>query len=485
MPADPGNPELEQLLAARQFETAYAQANKLTQRQPRLANAWLAMARAAIGLGHLGAADRASSAALRLVAGDHRVELIRAIVDHRLGRSDAAIDRARRLVDRNAPNAVDAAMVLAEVLHRAGRWDALRALVNAGGAWTQDPRAVVFTARVLARDDAPAAAAQLEATTRGTGEATLRRIAGFDAVRLLDAAGQYRQAFELAMHVHATTGSAFDVRGLAAEVAQQSDLLARGKPWFAPRAPAVQGTALIVGMPRSGTTLLEQMLDRHPAITGIGEYDGIHQLGTALQSSGTWPRGLGMLDQPSAAAMQRAYVEGARDRARPGTTWTFDKSLQTWRWLPAVAAVLPGATCLWMARDPRDTAISLLLSNFHPASFGWTRSLADIRAVMELERTLVPQALQVLGIPHEALVYEDLVADPAADAERCLRRMGLAMDPAILAPEANTRTVLTLSHEQVKRPINPGSIGRWKNYEFAFDGEWSPLAAAHDARRVR
>ena len=313
----------------------------------------------------------------------------------------------------------------------------------------------------------------------------MRRIAGFDSVRLLDAAGRYREAFDLATHVHATTGSAFDVRGLAVEVAQQRDLLARGKPWFSPRAPAVTGTALIVGMPRSGTTLLEQMLDRHPAIAGIGEHDGIHQMGTALQSAGAWPRGLGMLDQGSAAAMQRAYMDGARDRARPGAAWTFDKSLHTWRWLPAVAAVLPGATCLWMARDPRDTAVSLFLSNFHPASFGWTRSLADIRTVMELERALVPQALGTLGIPHEAIVYEDLVADPASDAERCLRRMGLPMDAAILSPESNARTVLTLSHEQVRRPINRGSIGRWKNYEFAFDGSWSPLSAAHDARRTR
>ena len=485
MPAASDTQELEQLLARRQFEAAYSQARAVVQKQPRHVNAWLVMARAAIGLGHLGDADRAATSLLRLTTGDHRVELIRAIVDHRLGRSDAAIDRARRLLERSAPNAIDAAMVLAEVLHRAGRWEPLRALVAAGGPWTQDPRAVVFTARVLARDDAPAAIALLESTARGTGEATLRRIAGFDAVRLLDAAGRYREAFDLATHVHATTGSAFDLHGLAADVAQQRDLLARGKPWFSPRAPAVTGTALVVGMPRSDTTLLEQMLDRHPAIAGIGEYDGIHRMSASLQSAGAWPRGLGMLDQGSAAAMQRAYLEGARDRARPDAAWTFDKSLHTWRWLPAVAAALPGATCLWMARDPRDTAVSLFLSNFHPASFGWTRSLADIRAVMELERALVPQAFGILGIPHEALVYEDLVADPAAEAERCLRRMGLPMDTAILSPESNARTVLTLSHEQVRRPINRGSIGRWKNYEFAFDGSWSPLSAAHDARRTR
>jgi hypothetical protein len=56
--------------------------------------------------------------------------------------------------------------------------------------------------------------------------------------------------------------------------------------------------------------------------------------------------------------------------------------------------------------------------------------------------------------------------------ERCLQRMGLPMEDSVLAPEANARTVLTLSHEQVRKPINRSSIGRWKNYEWAFDKEW-------------
>ena len=56
--------------------------------------------------------------------------------------------------------------------------------------------------------------------------------------------------------------------------------------------------------------------------------------------------------------------------------------------------------------------------------------------------------------------------------ERIVARLGLPMDEAVLAPEANARTVLTLSHEQVRRSINRSSIGRWKNYEFAFGPEW-------------
>ena len=146
--------------------------------------------------------------------------------------------------------------------------------------------------------------------------------------------------------------------------------------------------------------------------------------------------------------------------------------------------MLPGTVCLHMARDPRDAAISTFLSYFHPVNDGWTASLASLRRVAEAERAILPRALELLDLPHEALVYEDFVADPAAHAARCLARMGLATDPRVLAPERNERAVFTLSHEQVRRPINASSIGRWRNYAFAFDGSWDALAAAHDARRT-
>jgi hypothetical protein len=91
-------------------------------------------------------------------------------------------------------------------------------------------------------------------------------------------------------------------------------------------------------------------------------------------------------------------------------------------------------------------------------------------------------AMRALGIPHEDIVYERLVDDPAGHAERCMRLLGLEMAPGVLAPEQNARTVLTLSHEQVRNPINRRSIGRWRNYEWAFDGSWDTLSASHAAR---
>ena len=173
--------------------------------------------------------------------------------------------------------------------------------------------------------------------------------------------------------------------------------------------------------------------------------------------------------------MAADYLAGSVARKREGADLTFDKTLHAWRLLPALAAVLPGAAFVHIQRDARDTAISMFLSNFHPLSWGFTRDLSMIRRVIALERKLVPRALEVLALRGVSIVYEDLVDHPQREITRALECIGVAFDETVLSPQSNTRTVLTLSSEQVRKPINRSSIGRWKNYAFAFDASWDEL----------
>ncbi len=472
MPPESPISALQRQLDSGQYESAIQSADALLALQKRSLPAWLARARANLNLGRVMDADADVDQCLRLVPSEPQASLMRAQIDQRLGRVDAAIGRLRTLASIRGPIGVEATVLLAEVLHFAHRTEDLRALLESGGDWSRDPRSKLAAARALSGRDPERSMALLgEIAVPSSGQA-LHRIAGFELVQMLDRAGRYREAFDLAVSLHEATTPPFDVGGLEMRIAEQIALLERGTPWFTPRAVPVTGVAMVVGLPRSGTTLLAQMLDRHPSVCSIGEYEGIDRVGEALVSLGRWPRDLGVIRPEMAAQVQALYTAALPRLMREGCAWTLDKTLSAWMWLPAVACMLPGAVCLHIERDARDCAISMFLSHFNPRWYGWMRSLGSIRTVMGLYREIVPLALDRLGIAHESVAYESLVADPAANAERCIAKLGLEMDEAVLSPERNARPAYTLSHAQVRRPINADSIGRWRNYPWAFDSSW-------------
>jgi tetratricopeptide (TPR) repeat protein len=468
-PAETPVATLQRQLDEGRFEDAVTTADAILASNRRSFPAWLGRLRANVRLGRIADADRDADEALRLAPSDPHAGLLRATIDQRLGRIDPAVARLRRLTAAPGAISMEAAVLLSEVLHFAHRHDELATLVAAGGAWSSDPRMALAAARVMARERPNEAVDALRTIAVPGAGVVLHRIAGFELVQLLDRLGRHREAFDLATELHAATTPPYDLEGLLLRIREQRELIARGTPWFTPRAEPVRGVAMVVGLPRSGTTLLEQMLDRHPAIGGIGEYEGIDRMGDAVVSTARWPRGLGMMRPEVAARVQAAYTDGLARLRRSDATWSFDKTLSAWMWLPAVACFLPGAVCLHVERDPRDTAISMFLSFFNPRWYGWMSSLDSIRQVIEAERSIVRPALSLLNIPHESIAYEALVADPAVHAKRCLDRLGLPMDDAVLAPEQNQRAVYTLSHAQVRRPINAASIGRWRNYGWAFE----------------
>ena len=470
--------EIERLLGQQRFAEAVAVGNRLIARFPKLPAGYSAVARALLPTGRLAKAAEVADRGLRVAPADANLNLLKGIVEHRLGQSAQAIDRVRRLLESRPPNAIEVSFALAEAMHRAGRREELDAFVEAGGAWTTDERGAVFTARATARVDRSRAIDALTKTAQGARSPLLKRIAGFEAVRHLDAEGRYREAFDLTQWIHRETTPRFDLGEVEMEIAEQERLLEKGATWCPPKGPQVEGAAIVVGLPRSGTTLLEQMLDRHPAISGIGEYEGTFAIRESLIGLGLWPLNLRTLTASDAARLSAEYLQGAHARRRAGAAWTFDKSLHQWRLLPALATVLPGAVFLHIERNPRDCAISMHVSNFHPKSWGFTADLAQIRRVIELERRIVRRAIEVLGLRAVSIRYEDLVDHPEREIRRALDVMGLPFDPVVLAPEENRRTVLTLSFEQVRRKINRSSIGRWKNYAFAFGPEWDALATS-------
>lgn len=474
------------LVAANRPGEALALAEQMVREDQESVASWRSLAGAHLASGRLDAALEAAARALSLKVDDPAARVTHAAVLHRRGQSDAAISTLEAVIATVSPPFVPAYATLAEALYRLGRTDELQNLVSRPEVVSHRELAV-FRAHAVARDDPDEAVRRFMAVVDDVEQPAMKRwVAGFQAVRLLDRQGRYRDAFDLAVRLHGAKLRRWNVDALSDDVSRQLEVVQRMRVQHVGAGTRPQKASLpvglIAGLPRSGTTLLEQMLDRHPLVSGIGEFEGLGQARNVLWRTGMWPGNLANAPTEAIRTAAQIYLHGAVPRRRAGASWMIDKSLMVWNSLPAVAIALPGAACFHIARDPRDCAISIFLSNMHPETMGWNQDLESIRRVIAMERSLLPDALTAFGIPHVSIVYEQLVAHPKAYMLECLNVMGLPWDDAVLEPQKNTRTVHTLSHEQVRKPINDSSIGRWKNYAFAFDSSWDGLVAVHEAR---
>ncbi len=475
--------QIQRLLHSGDAVGAARAADEMLAKLPTSPVARMGRCQAFLLMGRFAEAEADLEVVLRVSPKDELANYLRGKLDILAGRADDGIARLRPIALGRGPCAVEAMFVLLDICFNAGRRDEWRELLQVEGAWRKDIRAELQSARATGAADPVAGAAALLAYLRGNGPRELRRHAGFEAAGLLDKAGDYRGAFDAAQEAHRRTGDDFDLDFHLKPILEQVARVEKGERWVTPQADPVDGVAFLVSLPRSGSTLLEQMLDRHPAVSGIGEYEGLTRIAHELRSQPAWPRRPGDVPRAAYAAMQSLYLDGARRLRTPGARWTLDKTLRSWRALPEIAAVLPGAACVSVQRDPRDAAVSLFLSYFDTDQIGWTLSFNAIRQMIEAQQRIIPRALEVLGIAHASIVYEDLVDRPADEAARCLAALGLGMDERVLSPEQNTRTAVTLSSMQVQKPINRSSIGRWRNYAFAFDGAWDRAVTEHESRR--
>ena len=233
----------------------------------------------------------------------------------------------------------------------------------------------------------------------------------------------------------------------------------------------------IVGMPRSGTSLVEQILASHPAVHGAGE---THALRNCLREElppdaddHALPRQLAGLD---AAAFARVAARYSRhlDELAPGARRITNKLPGNMVFLGLMHLLYPGARIVHCRREPMDTCLSCytkLFTTGHPFSY----DLGELGRFYRMYRGLMAgwQRLLPAGAVLE-VVYEDLVADVEAGARRLVEYCGLPWDPACLNFHATARPVRTASLAQVRRPIYASSVGRWKRYE----QELAPLKEA-------
>jgi len=294
----------------------------------------------------------------------------------------------------------------------------------------------------------------------------------FAAATLLDLLGRYDEAFDFMYAANETVRLSSPPH----DPATHSEWISRKIDHFTPERlhalpRAMHGNrrpVFIVGMPRSGTSLVEQILASHPDVFAAGEMDTLSKLPLS-QGIPDWPQdepyplSLDSLSSRSATHLAQRYlsvIEALNSDAR----YVTDKMPSNFLGLELVEMMLPGCHVINCVRGPLDTCISCYMTNFAVAN-EFKLDLGHIGAYHRDYRRLMEHWKKVLTIPILDVRYEDLVLDTECQVRRILEFLDLPWNDRCMQYHKNNRAVRTASEDQVRKPIYTTSIGRWKHYE--------------------
>ena len=445
------------------FRAAIERCRRAIDLEPRLPEAHLHLGNSLLALNALYEADAAYRAGLEIAPDHAALHTAHAMVARALGRlADAQASARRALVLR--PGAADTLALLGSLAIDHGRFDEAEDLLRKALAIDPElPEALTSLAAVRKMSAA-------DASWRDAAERLLARgLPVAHATNLHHALGKYyddvddrEAAFE-----HHRMGNELARRSrLRYDRAEMTQRVSRTLAAFdgnalaalRPGGDASELPVFVVGMPRSGTSLTEQILASHPKVHGAGEL--LYWIFAADTERAASP------EQRAAtiAELGRAYLEGLAVQA-PEASRVVDKLPVNFRHIGLIHAALPGARFIHLERNALDTCLSIYFQGFS-AAHPYATDFGDLahyyheylRLMMHWRAVLPPGTLIDVR-------YEDLVDDPESGSRRMLAHIGLPWDPRCLEFHRTDRPVLTASNWQVRQPISRGSIGRWRRYE--------------------
>ncbi len=217
----------------------------------------------------------------------------------------------------------------------------------------------------------------------------------------------------------------------------------------------------VTGLPRSGTTLVEQIISSHTDVVGGGELGllGPHMTQTLDLKDAPFEERLASLRQAG-----EAYRSDLEVRF-PDAPVVTDKSITTFTLLGLIATALPDCRIILVRRDPRDNALSIFKNHFEEGKHRYSNDLGDIGTFIRLAEDQIAFWREHRPESFMEIRYEDLVEDLEPVARQLVSYAGLEWQDACLNFHQNKRRVDTLSSEQVRRPLYSSSVGAWKRYE--------------------
>ncbi len=285
---------------------------------------------------------------------------------------------------------------------------------------------------------------------------------------LLDSEGRYDEAFACYERVNETDKPGWDPDTFTAAVDR---MIERWTPeaFAALSAGGVRSDlpVFVFGMPRSGTTLVEQIIASHPGACGGGEIGLASKLAVQLRTD---QRPFALIEDPAVIGRSRLSRFGrgvvkalsALDTSAARVT---DKQPESLLHLGLIRAALPGATLVHCVRDPMDTCLSCYFQDFRDVhGMAWTRDQTWLGRYFNDSQRAMAHWTQTLGITVHRVAYEDMVADQAGESRKLIDAIGLEWDDACARFYEKKRSVRTASEYQVDQPIYTRSVRRHERY---------------------
>jgi len=219
----------------------------------------------------------------------------------------------------------------------------------------------------------------------------------------------------------------------------------------------------IVGMPRSGTTLVEQIISSHSQVTGAGELKFAKQFGAAIATGITEVNNESLLD------FRHNYLNKLQNVSNENLIMT-DKMPQNFRYIGLLAAAFPEAKIIHVKRNPAAVCWANYKQYFAKKGLGYCYAIDDIISYHKLYENLMGFWTSTLSKRIYNLDYELLTVNQESETRQLIEYLGLDWDENCLSPENNTRSVATASNLQVRQKVYKGSSEQWKKYQPFLNG---------------
>ena len=311
---------------------------------------------------------------------------------------------------------------------------------------------------------------QLHALSDSSRTTDEHRIAALYALGIInDKSGNFQDAFDYYSRANAMEESHYPF-SMEAFVAYLEQVKAAFNSQFIDLHRGRHRTAVtpvfIVGMPRSGTSLIHQILASHPDVHGAGElpwFSNIHRnLQRLLQTEALFPECLSRLDEKNVIAIANDYFEHIPAMGG-GKRFIVDKLPVNFLYLGLITILFPDARIIHCHRDPRDTCLSIYFNRF-PGSISYSNNLSTIGAYYRQYEQVMRHWEKVLPEPVHELRYETLVESTEETARMAVNYLGLEWDHACLSFDKTKTSMRTASDHQVRKPVYKSSVSRWRNY---------------------